>query len=158
MQLAQYLDKLESNLMLGGGRWIADFNEAFRDYTLDDFTFDLLLVGSMRNRGFFLSRFISWITVPNYWAACFVYSKDPDLQNLPRLLQTVSKYMTKNEYTWSWLVFPREGPFSRKARSVVETHNLREIGIALVDLEAREVVASKSRVARWMPSFIKTFR
>lgn len=158
MHLSDYLAKLESGLVLGGGRWIADFNEAFRDYNLDGLTFDLLVVGSMRNRGFFVSRFLAWLTVPNYWAACFVYSGDPELGQLPRLLRTISKFMEKNEYTWSWLVLTKEGPFSRKARSMVESHNQHEIGIALVDLVSQEIVASKSRVGRWMPRFIKTFK
>ncbi|MBI2845056.1 MAG: hypothetical protein HYX86_00775, partial [Chloroflexi bacterium] len=50
MRLEDYLGNLERDLMLGGGRWIVDFNEAFRDYELDGLKFDLLLIGSMRNR------------------------------------------------------------------------------------------------------------
>lgn len=158
MKLEDYLGKLETGLMLGGGRWIADFNEAFRDYELDGLKFDLVLVGSMRNRGFLVSRFLSWITVPNYLAACFVYSQDPELKHLPALTRSIAKFMQQNEYTWSWLIFAHEGEFSRKARSIVENHNQPELGVALVDLAAKEVVASKSRVGRWIPKFIKTFR
>lgn len=158
MRLEDYLGNLERDLMLGGGRWIVDFNEAFRDYELDGLKFDLLLIGSMRNRGFLLSRFISYLTVPNYWAACFVYSQDPELNKLPQLTKSIAKFMQSNEYSWSWLIFPAEGGFSRKARSIVENHNQKELGVALVDLATKEVVASKSRVGRWLPQFIKTFR
>ena len=39
----EYLVKLENNLMLGVGRWIADFNESFWNFSYNGVSFEMMI-------------------------------------------------------------------------------------------------------------------
>jgi hypothetical protein len=158
MKVKDYLLKLEDNLMVGGGRWVADFNESFWEYPMGDLIFDMFITAKVRPKGLFLSRVAAWLTTPNYYVACFAYSKDPELKRLHEVLTTISKFLKEEEFAWAWLVVPHEGSFSRKARAMVEHNDSREIGIALVDLSSLEIISARSYWARRMIRFIKCFK
>ena len=158
LPLREYMLRLERNLMVGSGRWIADFNESFWDYELGGVKLQMLLTGGMRARGFALSRLVSRLSMPDYRVACFVHAGDAELKEFPTLLQEVGKFMAEHDIEWSWLVIPREGPFSRRAKAMVERNERRELGIALVDLATQEITTSSSYVGRRMPRFIRCFR
>jgi hypothetical protein len=158
MDVKDYLLKLEKNLMLGGGRWVADFNESFWEYNLDDVVFDMAITATVRPKGFFLSRVAAWLTTPNYYVVCFVYSADPGLKRLHEVLLAISRFLKQQEFAWAWLVVPQEGPFTRKAMSMVQSTSIREIGIALVDLSSQEIVTSESYWGRRMSRFVGCFK
>jgi hypothetical protein len=158
MDVNDYLLRLENSLMLGSGRWVADFTESFWEYPLGDVLFDMFVSATVRPKGFFLSRVAAWLTTPNYYVACFAYSHDPDLRDLSQVLNTISTFLKKEEFAWAWLVIPHEGPFSRKAKSMVENSSIREIGIALVELQSEEIVNSESHWGRQMVRFIRCFK
>ncbi len=158
MDVREYLLKLEDNLMVGVGRWVADFNESFWDYSMGDLVFDMFITATVRPKGFFLSRVAAWLTTPNYYVACFAYSKDPGLKRLHELLATISKFLKEEDFAWAWLVIPHEGEFSRKARAMVESTDTKEIGIALVDLNSQEIVKGASFWSGRMARFIKCFK
>lgn len=157
MQVQDYLVRLERNLMVGSGRWVADFNESFWEYPLGDLVFDMFVAATVRPKGLFLSRVAAWLTTPNYYVACFAYSKDPELKRLHELLTTISKFLDEEQFAWAWLVIPHEGSFSRKARAMVERNDSREIGIALIDLSSQEIINAASYWAQRMPRFIRCF-
>jgi hypothetical protein len=158
MIVKDYLVKLEDNLMVGGGRWVADFNESFWEYPMGDLVFDVFITATVRPKGFFLSRVAAWLTTPNYYVACFAYSKDPGLKRLHEILGTISEFLKKEEFAWAWLVLPNEGAFSRKARAMVESTGINEVGIALVDLNSQEIITGASYWSRRMTRFIKCFK
>ena len=158
MKVKDYLLRLEDNLMLGGGKWVADFNESFWEYPLGDLVFDMFITATVRHKGFFLSKFVGWLTTPNYHVACFAYSKDPELKRLHEILTTISRLLKKEDLAWAWLVIPHEGSFSRKAKAMVERNDNREIGIALVDLSSQEIVNARSHWGQRMSRFIKCFK
>lgn len=158
MDVNDYLVRLENNLMLGSGRWVADFTESFWKYPMGDVVFDMFVTATMRPKGFFLSRVAAWLTTPNYYVACFAYSQDPELKHLHQVLNTISTFLKQQEFAWAWLVVPHEGPFSRKAESMVQSTALREIGIALVDLSSQEVVNSESHVGRGLVKVVRCFK
>ncbi len=154
----EYLLKLEYSLMLGGGRWVADFNESFWNFTYNGIVFEMRLCGGMRPKGFALSRLASTLLMPNYQAACFAYTDDPGLKRLPGVLNAVHRYMKDQEIKWSWVVIPFESAFSPHARANVEKNEVRDLGIALVNLQTQEIVTSRSYIGRRMGRFISTFR
>ena len=153
-----YLLRLENNLMLGSGRWIADFTESFWDFRVGDTTFEMLILGNMRPRGFLLSRFFAWLTLPAYGVACFAYTKDPQLNRLGTQIRSIKRYMKEQDLTWSWFVLPGEDPLTKRARAVVQKNDLREIGIVLVDLTAQEVVTNDSFLGRRMGQLVRGFK
>jgi hypothetical protein len=154
----EYLLKLEYNLMLGGGRWVADFIESFWDYPVGDVTFGLFIRGGMRPKGFALSKLAAAITMPNYRVACFGYAGDSELRRLSTILNAMRRYMKEQETQWSWLVIPGESTFSPQTRATVEKNDTRELGIALVDLSAQEVITNRSYVGRRMGRFVRCFK
>ncbi len=155
--MKDYLVKLEKNLMVGGGRWIADFNESFWEYSLGDLVFDMFVRASVRPKGFAPSQWQAWLTIPDYQVACFAYSKDPQLKYLYAVLTTISAFLRESELAWAWLVMCHEGPFSRKARAMVEHNVNTEIGLALVDVSSQEIITASSYLARRMGRLLACF-
>lgn len=157
MRVDDYLFRLERNLMVGSARWVADFAESFRGYRIGDITFDMVLRGGMKTKGHFLSRLLSYFLLPTYGVACFVYCHEPTKQALRKLIRRISGYMEEEGLGWSWLVIAREGAFSPQVRKAVEGMELREIGVALVDLDSKEVTTTRSHVGRRMRSHVRCF-
>ena len=153
----EYTLKLERNLMAGSGRWVADFVESFWGYKAGGVTFDLYVHGGMRPQGYALSRLVARFVMPDYLAGCFVHAEPPDVAGLSAMLKAVRHHMKERELQWSWLVLPGEQPFTPKARSRIERNDIREVGIALVDLSSEEVVTSTSYPGRRMGRFIGCF-
>jgi hypothetical protein len=112
----------------------------------------------VRPKGFFLSKVAAWLTTPNYYVACFAYAKDPGLDQLHQVLTTIARFLKEEEFAWAWLVIPHEGAFSRKAMAMVERSDIRDIGVALVDLSSQEVIPSSSYWGQRMSRFIKCFK
>jgi hypothetical protein len=153
-----YLVKLENNLMDGSGRWIADFQESFWDYRIGGNSFDMVILGNTRPKGFLISRFFAWLTLPAYRVACFAYSNDTELRRLGKLTKSIRGYMEEQEMTWAWLVLTGEGSFTRKAKAGIQKDNSKEIGIALVDIAAQEVITNDSVLGRRMRQFVRAFK
>ena len=153
-----YLLKLENNLMLGSGRWIADFNESFWEYKVNNLTFNFFLWGGMRPKGFALSRIAATIMLPNYKAACFAYTGGPDIKQLTNMVTAIHQVADEKKIDWSWLVITHEGAFSSQAKAKVEKDDTHELGIALVDVKNQVIVTSHSYVGRRMERFIKVFK
>lgn len=158
MNLQTYLLKLERNLMTGSARWIADFTESFRDYSIQDERFQMVVTGSTRPRGFFLSRLFAYFSLPNYSMACFVRAARIDGRKLDELVQLVSEYMKETNIAWSWIVIPQEGPLPVGTADLIKGKDINEIGIALVDVSSGDVVTNPSYVGRRMADHVKCFR
>jgi len=144
--------------MKGKGRWVADFKESFREYRVRDLTFDVLVRGDTRVKGFFLSRLFSFVLNPNYEVACFILSLDSrehlDEKALARYLTAIKSFMKKEKIDWSWflLVGTRFGGGVKKA---VADLSDRALGVALVDSGSREMVNSDSYLGRQFKKYIK---
>jgi hypothetical protein len=159
MELEHYLLNLEKGLLFGSARWIADFGESFRDYAIEDVSFDLYVSGKMRARGFMLSRLASWLLMPNYHAACLAYGGEVDAAKLKKLTRIVADHTAKKEMRWAWLVIPQNGAFTRKVRAVLESQSRDDtVGIALVDLDAQEVTTSPTYLGKRMAEHVRRFK
>mgnify|MGYP001070807892 CR=1 FL=1 len=159
MELDRYLTNLEKELMLGKGRWVADFNESFRHYPIADVTFDMVVTGKMRSKGFLLSRLVNFLLMPNYFAACLVYGSELDSARARKLLKIASDYAEREELRWVWLVLAQSGDFPRKIRSLLDSlAHSQNLGVALVNLEAEEVTCSESYLGRKMRGYVGCFR
>jgi hypothetical protein len=153
-----YLLKVERNLMLGGGRWVADFNEAFRNFPLGDHVFDLLVRGGTRPKGFLLSRLFAYFSLPSYKVAVFVKHVPEDEFDLEDLIRAVTKRATEKNTKWTWLVLLRRGGFTDKAVERVSGFDRPELGISLVNLAAEDVETTPNLLGRKAPSLFGIFR
>ncbi len=150
--------KVEKVLMLGRGRWIADFNESFRDFRLRDIEFDVFLRGNTRVRGFLLSRLFSVTVNPNYSVGCFMISTESvkhfDKRFLSKAIMEIQLYMKDNEMKWSWLfIFADRG--NSEMRNQVESIKDQNIGVVLVDAKSGDIINSNSYLARQAKKYVR---
>lgn len=157
MDIDGYLLRLEENLMIGSGRWIADFTESFRNHKIKDARFDMFIKGNTRPKGFLLSRLFGYFAMPNYRVACFAYCQQIEPKDLTSLVKLISSYMEENNFAWSWLVIPKEDRFSNKVRDSINKMGVEKIGIALLDLYNREIECSPSYLGKRMKEHVKCF-
>lgn len=145
--------------MVGKGVWVADFKESFRDLEINGIQFDMVVRGNTRTKGLFLSRLFAFLTMPNYQVACFVFNAEQvrhlDKQFLDLLLKAVEGYIKKNELAWLWLIIAQAGDFPEAVKAAVSNLAIKEIGVALIDIDSGAVTSSKDFLGRAMPRYIK---
>ena len=155
-----YLLKLEKNIMLGPARFIADFAESFLDYTVGNVTFDMMIRGGTRLRqGVLISRAYSYLIAPNHFVSCFLRLGGPEGGQFHQLIQSVAQFNKDEQMTWAWLVIAHHSPFARGIVRLVEAWDKKEIGVALVDYAAQQVIArSDTYLGRALVKHLKTFK
>jgi hypothetical protein len=156
--MEETINKLEKEMMKGRGRWIADFNESFRNYRVGDVAFDTFISGNTRVKGFIFSRVFSFFLNPNYEVGFFTVSTDLENQPNPRRLRkwilAVKSCMEKSEMKWSWLVVVGEG-LSDSVRKCVQEATDSKVGVAYLDIASREVVSADTYLGRQLKKYIR---
>jgi hypothetical protein len=145
-------------MMTGKGRWVADFNESFRDYQIGDVTFDVFISGNTRMKGFVLSRLYSFLLNPNYEVGFFVVRMPQQNQLTRRRLRkwilAVKAGMRKAEMRWAWLTILGDAP-NDSTRQYVREATDSDVGVAYVDISSREIVASDTYLGRQLKKYVK---
>jgi len=154
----EIVDKLEKQMMTGKGRWVADFNESFRDYRVGDVTFDVFISGNTRNKGFVISRFFSFFLNPNYEVGFFAIKMRPQDQVSERRLRkwmlAIKSSMRKAEMKWAWFTILGDAPNDSAKRCVQEAVD-PDVGIAYIDMSSREIVSADTYLGRMLKRYIK---
>lgn len=158
MDAQTYILKLEKNIMLGAGRWIADFRESFRDFPLENLSFDLFIRGSTRPKGFLLSRLFAYFTLPDYRVAFYAKHTPDDGFDLSTLCRVIRRHSEERNIKWSWLTLFRSSSFP--ANIVVKVNDFKEenIGIALVDTQQQDIETSPNILGRKVIPLLRAFR
>jgi len=158
LDIPDAIRKLEKEMMTGRGRWVADFNESFLKYRVGDLAFDLFISGNTRVKGFLLSRLFSFFLNPNYEVGFFAISTDsanePNPRRLRRWILAVKSCMKKLEMKWAWLVFVGQSP-SDSARKCVQEATDRDVGVAYLDVDSRQVVSADTYLGRQLKKYVK---
>jgi len=157
VEVQEYLLKLEKNLMLGAGRWLAEFNESFRAFPLNGQSFDLYVRGSTRTKGLLLSRLFAYFALPNYNVGFYIRHMPDDDFVLDDIIETVINHALKQNVKWPWLVLVRNGPFTEELVGKVDAFDKHEPGISLVNLEGRDVDTSSNLLGRKSLSLLRVF-
>lgn len=145
------VDFLEANLIHGGARWIADLNEFFRDYRVDETTFAIYAKGSTRNKGLLLSRFFAWTVLPNYLVSLFCVTEGTALLSVDRLrrrMDAVDKVAKEDDLKWAWLVVLSERDLPAQVVSFVARYDRQELGLAVASTSSGQIVLSNNQVGR----------
>lgn len=152
------IGKLEKEMMKGKGRWVADFDESFLKYPVGDVTFDLFISGNTRVKGFILSRLYSFLLNPNYEVGFFAISigeeNDPNPRRLRRWILAVKSCMQKSEMKWAWLVLVGRSP-SDSVKKCVQEATDRDVGVAYVDTESRQITSADTYLGRQLKKYVK---
>jgi len=158
LSIDEHMTKVEKGLMLGKGKWIADFNESFRNFRVRDVEFNVFIRGNTRMKGFLLSRLFSVTLNPNYSVGCFMVSTESvkhfDRKFLGKALTEIQSYMKDNEMKWSWLFI-----FTTKGISEMGKHveNIKDqyIGVVLVDAKSGSMIHSNSYLGKQAKKYVK---
>jgi len=149
---------MEKELMGGRGRFVADFNESFRQTRVRGVEFDAMIRGSTRVKGFLLSRVFSYLVNPNYEVATFILSIDPKKvfgkEDYGRCVATIKSFMKREEIKWTWLYIAGQEPRPEIKRAVERTTDT-STGVALVDLQTGEVFHSDSYLGRQAARYVR---
>ncbi|MFX1285990.1 MAG: hypothetical protein ACFFB5_20270 [Promethearchaeota archaeon] len=159
----EYLRYVEHELLIKGGRWIATFDIAIRDYNITQMskkdkkshpknTIDSLIYGGVRHRGFVLSRAFSFMASPTYRVGCAtIYLKNVTNVKWSVLvgwMREVTSLMGAMEFEWMWLLLFGEGKLPTKVIHNINRHTSRELGLLYADLKNIEIFNSDSFIAR----------
>jgi hypothetical protein len=158
VEVDDYLLKLERNLMLGAGRWVAEFSESFRAFPVGEHTFDLYVRGGTRPRGFLLSRLFAYFSLPSYNVAFFAKHVPEESLDFDELSRAIVSRAAKHNVRWSWLVLIRSGSFPAKLVNRIDGINKPELGISLVNLAEEDVDTSSNVLGRKALSLVRIFK
>jgi hypothetical protein len=153
-----YLLKLERNLMLGAGRWVAEFNESFRAFPVGEHTFDVYVRGGTRPRGFLLSRLFAYFSLPSYKVAFFAKHVPEEGLDLGELSRAVVGRASEHNVRWSWLVLIRSANFPAELVNRVDGFDKPKLGISLVNLAEEDVDTSSNVLGRKALSLVRIFK
>jgi len=67
-----FIDKIENNLVMGKGKWLATFTDIYREYKYNNRVFLLYARGDTYEKGFFLSRIFSFFVSPRRKVHLFI--------------------------------------------------------------------------------------
>jgi hypothetical protein len=104
-------DMLEERLAKGKLRWLANFKEIRRDYTIDEFTFSIYATGGLEEKGFFLSRIFSTLVTPKYKIHFLLYtSPEINVKLLRKLIIACKNKFRGDDWIFLGLVQPTTSP------------------------------------------------
>jgi hypothetical protein len=145
-----FVSGLERELQRGRAQWVADLGESFRDYQISGEVFPLVARGGSRPKGFLLSRFLSYMVMPNYNACMYTQwleaSRAKD--HLMRLLRMVETLRDQKDIKWSWLLLMGDEPIPDAANKLISQFGNREIGLGYINILTGEVVTSPNQLGR----------
>jgi len=156
--IEDYLLRVERNLFLGAGRWLADFSESFRGFASGGETFDLFVRGWTRPKGFLLSRLFAYFSMPNYKVGLYAKHVPHDDFSLETLKKAVMARAAERNTRWTWLVLIRAGGFPDEMVDTVDGFDRPELGISLVNISDEDVDTSSNLLGRKAVSLLASFK
>ena len=145
------VEMVESNLIHGGARWIADLTEFFKDYRIDDTVFAIYAKGNTRNRGLLLSRFLAWTVLPNYLVSLFCVDEGDGLLTTDKLrkrIDTVISVLKREGLKWAWVIVLSNRDLPAQVVSFVSRYDHKEVGLAIASTLSSQVVLSANQLGR----------
>jgi len=147
-------DAVEEQIIRGNLRWLANFTEIHRNYTLGEIVFPIYASGSLQERGFFLSRIFSALVTPKYKVHFFLYKSpviDPKLVR-KMLLSLKSRF---GEDDWVFLSLVQSQPFTRDVKDAITGVEDKNIGLAAFSLASKESICSQNVLGKGLLKQLK---
>lgn len=147
-------DMVEEQLAKGNLRWLANFNEIHKNYQIGEATFPIYAIGSLQERGFFLSRIFSTLVTPKYKVHFLLYTAtefDPKLLR-KIILSCKSRFESAD---WVFLSLVQTRPLDRETKNATKSIEEKSIGIAIYSLGSKELVSSENVLGRALTKQLK---
>ncbi len=137
------VDMIEEQLVRGNLRWLANFNEIHKDYTIGDVTFPLYASGSLQERGFLLSKIFSALVTPRYKIHMLIYTEQNLDPKLIRKLVLTCKGKFGHE-DWICLGLVQREAFQKATKEAIADTADKNVGIVAYSLASKERVTSEN--------------
>jgi hypothetical protein len=145
---------VEERLVKGNLRWLANFNEIQKNYTMGDVTFPMYAVGSLQEKGLFLSKIFSALVTPKYKIHFLLYTA-PEIN--PNILRKLI-ISCKNRFgadDWVFLGLVQVKPFEKTVKDNITNVSDKNIGIAANSLASKETVFSNNVLGKGLAKQLK---
>ena len=147
-------DMVEEQFVKGDLRWLANFSEIHRDYAVGDITFPIYASGSLRERGFILSRIFSTLVTPKYKIHFLLYtSPEVDPKFLRKLIISCKDKFGTDD--WIFLGLVQSQPLGKATKEAIENISDRNVGIAAYSLAPKETVTSNNVLGKGLAKQLK---
>lgn len=134
-------DLVEERLVKGKFRWLANFNEIQRDYTIEDITFSIYASGGLQEKGFFLSRIFSAFVTPRYKIHFLLYTaQEVNPKVFKKLILACKSKFGADD--WVFLSLVQSQPIEKAVKDTIVNLADKAIGIAAFSLSSKEKVSS----------------
>jgi hypothetical protein len=145
---------VEEQLVRGNLRWLANFSEIRKDYTIGDVTFPLYASGSLQEKGFFLSKIFSALVTPRYKIHLLVYTEQNFDPKLIRKLVLACKNKFGSE-DWIFLGLVQNEAFQKATKEAIVNTADKNVGIAAYSLASKERVTSENVLGKGLAKQLK---
>ncbi|MEM3550890.1 MAG: hypothetical protein QXV01_07360 [Candidatus Bathyarchaeia archaeon] len=153
-ELGFVTDMVEEQIIRGNLRWLANFNEIHKDYTLGDVTFPIYASGSLQEKGFFLSKIFSALVTPKYKIHLFFYaSQEVDYKFLRKIILSFKNKFGEDD--WVFLGLVQNKPLEKELKKTIEGVTDKNIGITAFSLSSKETISSDNVLGKGLAKQLK---
>jgi len=153
-ELGFITDMMEERLAKGNLRWLANFREIYRDYVIGDFTVPVYAVGSLTEKGFFLSRIFSAFVTPKYKIHLLLYtSTELSVKSLRKLILSGKRKFGADD--WIFITLVQSRPIGKAVRDAVLSLADEKVGVAVYSLASKSEISSDNVLGRSLKKHLK---
>ena len=153
-ELGFITDMMEERLAKGNLRWLANFTEIYRDYALGDFTVPIYALGSLTEKGFFLSRIFSFFVTPKYKIHFLLYtSTGLSVKSLRKLILSCKRKFGADD--WIFITLVQAKPLEKNVKNAVLHLADEKVGVAAYGLTSKSEISSDNVLGRALKKNLK---
>ena len=153
-ELGFITDMMEEQLAKGNLRWLANFTEIYRGYTLGDLEIPIYAVGSLTEKGFFLSRIFSFFVTPKYKIHFIFYTTtELSVKSLRKLILSCKRKFDADD--WIFITLVQVKPLEKAVKSAVLNLADEKVGVAVYSLASKSEISSKNVLGRALKKNLK---
>ena len=153
-ELGFITDMMEEQLAKGNLTWLANFKEIYRDYTLGNFIIPIYAVGSLTEKGFFLSRIFSFFVTPKYKIHLLLYTTtELTVKSLRKLILSCKRKFGADD--WIFITLVQAKPVEKAVKSAVLNLADERVGVAAYSLASKSEISSDNVLGRALKKNLK---
>ena len=147
-------DMMEEQLAKGNLTWLANFKEIYRDYTLSSFIIPIYAVGSLTEKGFFLSRIFSFFVTPKYKIHLLLYTTtELTVKSLRKLILLCKRKFGADD--WIFITLVQAKPIEKNLKNTVLNLADERVGVAAYSLASKSEISSDNVLGRALKKNLK---
>lgn len=140
-------DMLEEKLAKGNLRWLANFREIHRDYSIGNIKVPVYAFGGLEEKGFLLSRVFSALVTPKYKVHLLLYTSDEiDIKLFRKLVLSCKNKFGPDDLIFIELV--QSKPLEKIVKETVKNVADNRLGVVASSLVSKDEVTSDNVLGR----------